>query len=65
MLAIFQECNSEGLYVSSQKEKEIRCHVFLSSIKREIRKFHVVASRAVTVKKCTKKRDARAKLLFC
>ena len=22
-------------------------------------------SRAVTVKKCTKKRDARAKLLFC
>ena len=41
--------------------------MFPSSIKREIRKlkFHVVASRVVTAKKCTKKRDARAKLLFC
>ena len=53
----FQEFNSEGLYLSSQEEKEIRCHVFPSSIKREIRKlkFHVVASRVVTAKKCTKK----------
>ena len=42
--------------MSSQKEKEIRCHVFPSSIKREIRKlkFHIVASRVVTAKKCTK-----------
>ena len=33
---------------------------------REIRKFHVsvILSRAVTVKKCTKKRDTRAKLSF-
>ena len=33
----------------------------------EIRKFHVfivILSRAVTVKKCTKKRDTRAKLSF-
>ena len=48
------------------KEKEIVCVVFTYSIKqaREIKKFHV-ASRATTAKKCTKKRDARAKLLFC
>ena len=30
-----------------------------------IKHFHVRGSRAVTAKKCTKKRDARAKLLFC
>ena len=37
----------------------IRRRLFASSTKREIRHFHV------TAKKCTKKRDARAKLLFC
>ena len=38
----FQELNSEGLYLSSQKEKGSRCLVITSSIKREIRKFHAV-----------------------
>ena len=33
-----------------------------SYTKREIRHFHVVV---VQAKKCTKKRDARAKLFFC
>ena len=33
------------------------------STKRDIRKFHVMC-RATTAKKCTKKRDARAKLLL-
>ena len=42
MLAIFLELNSKGLYLSSQKEKENRCLIFAFSIKREIRKFHVV-----------------------
>ena len=42
MLAIFQELNPKGLYLSSQKQKENRSLVFTSSIKREIRKFHVV-----------------------
>ena len=42
MLAIFQELNSKGLNLSSQKQEENRCDVFTSSIKREIRKFHVV-----------------------
>ena len=48
-------------YLSLVKEKENSCVVFAYSIEpsREIRKFQVV------VKKCTKKRDARAKLLFC
>ena len=39
---IFQELNSKGLFLSSQKEKEYRCLVFTSSLKREIRHFHVV-----------------------
>ena len=39
--------------MSSPKKKENRFPVFTSSIKREIGK------------KCTKTRDARAKLLFC
>ena len=56
------ELNSEGLYQSSGKEKE-SCLAFPSSTKREIRHFHVVG-RATTAKKCTKKRDARAKLFF-
>ena len=38
----FQEMNYKGLHLSSQKEKEIGCHVFSSSIKREIRQFHAV-----------------------
>ena len=60
----FQELNSKGLYLRSQKEKENSCHVFLSSIKREVRKISR-RSCAVTAKKSTKKRDARAKMLFC
>ena len=42
MLAIFQELNSKGLYVSSKKQNENRCFEFTSSIKRQLRKFHVV-----------------------
>ena len=36
----------------------------MSSIKRAIRKFHVQVGRAVMAKKCTKKGNARAELLF-
>ena len=56
---MFLELNSKGLHQSSGKEKESFCLLFPSSTKREIRQF-----RATTVEKCTKKRDARAKLLF-
>ena len=38
--------------------------MFMSSVKPEIRRFHVVVVQK-RAKKCTKKRDARAKLLFC
>ena len=39
----FQELNSEGLYLSSQREKRSRCQVVItSSMKREIRKFLTV-----------------------
>ena len=50
--------NFFGQYQSSEKEKESCCLVFPSSTKRES------CSGATTAKKCTKKRDARAKLLF-
>ena len=43
-----------------RKRKESRVLAFKSFTKREKRHFHVVV-----VQKCTKKRDARAKLLFC
>jgi len=55
--------NSIRLYRCSGKEKESRFLVFQSSTKREIRHFYVF--RAVKAKKCTKKRDACTKLLFC
>ena len=58
------ELNSKGLHQSSGKQKESCCLLFPSSTKREIRQFHVVVVRATTVEKCTKNRDARAKLLF-
>jgi len=57
MLTVFQELNSKGLSLSSQKEKENRsrsCVHFL----------HKTLRRAVTAKKCTKKRDARASCCF-
>ena len=54
---------SKGLYQSSGKGKESRCLVFPSSTKCEF--FFSRCGRATTTKKCTIKRDALAKLLFC
>ena len=51
------ELNSLKPYPSSERERKFRSGLSTSSIKREIR--------SVTVKKCTKKCDARAELLFC
>ena len=42
MLAIFWELNFKRQYRGLEKEKESRCLVFSSSVKREIRQFHVV-----------------------
>ena len=56
----FLEFNSKRPYRSSGKEKESRRFVFTSSIKRGISR----RSRAVTAKKCAKKRDARADLFL-
>ena len=54
------------LYQSSGKEKESLCAVFKSSTKHENKHFHVINYVVVvTAKKCTKKRDAHGKLLFC
>ena len=60
----FQELNSKGLNLRSEKERESRCLEFTSSIRPGIRQFNV-SSLTETKKKCTRKRDARAKLLFC
>ena len=62
---MFLELNSKGLYHSSRKEKESYCLVIPSSTKREIRHFHVVVVHRRLRSKCTKKRAARAKMLFC
>ena len=50
--------------IKVQGNKKNCCFVFPASTKREIRHFHVVVV-ATTAKKCTKKRDARAKLFLC
>ena len=58
------ELNSLGLYRGSKGERKIRCRMFTSSIKPRIRRFDVLVGQW-TSKKCTKKHDARAELLFC
>ena len=52
--------------MSLEKEKETFCVVFAYSVKRarEIRKFHVSVVQRL-LRNVQKKRDARAKLLFC
>ena len=53
-------------FIQVQKEEDnstIRRGMFTSSTKRQIRSFHVVVVQR-TSKKCTKKYDARAELLF-
>ena len=61
---MFLELSPKGLYQSSGKEKESCCLVFTFSTKRDIRHFHVIVSQR-QLKNVKKKRDARAKLLFC
>ena len=58
------ELNSLEKYPSLRRVREIRRRLLKLSIKREIRQF-TSYPRAVTAKKCTKKRYARAELLFC
>ena len=56
---MLQECVALKLWSSL---RIVACNI---TLKREIRHFHARPSRAVTAKKYTKKRDARAELLFC
>ena len=56
--------NSKGPYPSSEREIKFRRCLFTFSIKREIRHLHVVVV-LKRQRKCTKKCNARAKLLFC
>ena len=65
MLQIFLELNFKGLQQSSGKEKESCC--LLSRPRQNVKLGSLISRciRATTAEKCTKKRDARAKLLFC
>ena len=47
-----------------KRERKICRHLVTSSFERKIRKFHMVVHVKETAKKCTKKCDAGAKLLF-
>ena len=59
------ELNSSVYYPGSKRERRIRRRISSSSaIKRRIWRFRVVVEQWPS-KKCTKKRDARAELLFC
>ena len=61
----FLEFNCKRLSQCSGKEKESRCPVFTSLKKREIASFTSQSCSDGKLKKCTKKRAARAQLLFC
>ena len=64
MLAIFQQLNSKGLYLSSQKEKrKSLCNVLVLHKTWNKEVHAVVAQRRQ--RNTQKRRDARAKLLFC
>ena len=63
MLAKFLELNSKTLYQSSGKEQESRCLRSSPGQNLKLATF-TGCSRVATAKKCTKKRDALAKLLF-
>ena len=58
------ELNLQGLNPGSKRESRIHRRLSTSSIKRCIRRFHVVVVQW-TSKKRTKKLDASAGLLFC
>ena len=59
------ELNFYQPYPSSERERKF-CHcLFTSFTKREIRHFHVVVVQWRQRNSITKKRDTRAKLLFC
>ena len=55
--------NFKGPYPSSERETKFRRCLFTSSIKRQIRHFHVIVVQKQE-RNVQKKRDARAKLLF-
>ena len=63
MLAKFLELNSKTLYQSSGKEQESRCLRSPPGQNVKLGTF-TGCSRVATAKKCTKKREARAKMLF-
>ena len=64
MLAKFSGLNPKEPHQSLEKEKKFLRVVLTYFIKRA-REIVSCRSRTTAIKKCTKKRDARAKLFFC
>ena len=65
MLAKFSGLNPKGPYLSLGKTKNFWCCVHLLHKAGALNLEVSCRSRATTAKKCTEKRDARAKLSFC
>ena len=64
MLVNFPVVDLLGTALKFRRERKICRDVFTSSIKRPVRR-ESRCCRAVTAKKCRRKRDACAKFLFC
>ena len=64
MLVNFPVVDLLGTALKFRRERKICRDVFKSSIKRPVRRLSRCC-RAVTAKKCRRKRDICAKLLFC
>ena len=62
---IFLELNSKGLYQSSLRKRKGKLLSFVPVLNKTWNEALSHCSRATTAKKCTKKQDASAKLLFC
>ena len=65
MLAIFLELNSKRRYQSSGKLEKKQVVLSVHVLHKTWNLAFSRRNRSVTAKKCTKKHDARAKLLFC
>ena len=60
------DLNSKGLWLSlNMNEQNNRCLVITSATKHEINEVVSCCDYATMAKKCTKKHDARCKVLFC
>ena len=65
MQANFSEFDFLGTALKLRKRRTVSSSLVYVLHKHEVRHFHVVVVQKQQTEKCTKKRDARANLLFC